>query len=99
MEVVLIITWAAATRRFYDKSDVKMDILDFFRGVAVDADEIPDLVFGSIGRTVWRDLGPTAIGFRLLMKLIDFNFLAMAAALSASSLPDFKRNLAASKKD
>jgi hypothetical protein len=82
--------------RFYDKSDVKLDVLDFFRGVAVEADQIPTLVFSSIGRTVWRDLGPTAVGFRLLMKLIDFNFLAVVTAVFASSLPDFKRNLAAS---
>ena len=80
--------------RFYDKSDVQVDILDFFRGVAVKPAEVPDLVFGSIGRTVWRDLGLTAVGFRLATKLVDFNMLACAAAVAAPYLPDFKRNLA-----
>lgn len=70
-----------------------MDILDFFRGVAVTADQIPDLVFGSIGRAVWRDLGPTAVGFRLMMKVMDFGFLAALAAVFAPFLPDFRRNL------
>lgn len=80
-------------RRFYDKLDVKMDILDFFRGVAVTADQIPDLVFGSVGRAVWRDLGPTAVAFRIMMKFMDFGILAAIAAEFAPFLPDFRRNL------
>ena len=29
----------------------------------------PTPLFASIGRMVWRDVGPTAVGFRLLMKV------------------------------
>jgi hypothetical protein len=39
------------------------------RRMAVDPEELPDTVFASIGRMVWRDVGFTAIGFRLLMKV------------------------------
>lgn len=87
------------TYRFYDKTDVKVGALEFFRGVAVSPEQLPDLIFGSVGRTVWRDLGPTAVGFRLATKLIDFNVLAFAAALAAPYLPDFRRNLPADKQD
>jgi hypothetical protein len=35
----------------------------------VQADELPDAVFTAIGRTVWQDLGPTAVIMRLVMKV------------------------------
>ena len=54
--------------RFYDKAH-KIDMLDFFKQFAVSPDDLPDTVFASIGRTVWRDIGPTAISFRVLMKV------------------------------
>lgn len=54
--------------RFYDKAH-KIDMLDFFKQFAVSPDELPDTVFASIGRTIWRDIGPTAIAFRIMMKV------------------------------
>lgn len=39
------------------------------RRMAVSPDDLPDTVFASIGRLVWRDIGATALGFRLLMKV------------------------------
>ena len=57
----------ACADRFYDKAH-KLDALDFFKRFAVNPDELPDTVFASIGRTVWRDIGPTAICFRILTK-------------------------------
>ncbi len=56
--------------RFYDKAH-KIDALDFFKQFAVSPDALPDTVFASIGRTTWRDIGPTAISFRVLMKVGD----------------------------
>ena len=32
-------------------------------------EQLPDLIFASIGRAVWRDIGGVALGFRLMMKL------------------------------
>lgn len=43
--------------------------MDFFKGFAVHADELPDAVFTAIGRTVWADIGPTAVIMRLVMKV------------------------------
>eukprot|EP00955_Chlamydomonas_euryale_P073307 361692-Chlamydomonas_euryale.AAC.4 len=56
-----------ASRSFYDKAH-KIDMLDFFKQFAVSPDELPDAVFASIGRTIWRDIGPTAVTFRMMMK-------------------------------
>lgn len=36
------------------------------QGFAVSPDDLPDIIFGSIGRTVWRDIGATAVGFRMV---------------------------------
>ena len=40
-------------------------------------------------------LTPTATRFRLLMKILDYNFMAFMAALFSKHLPDFKRQQAA----
>ncbi|EFJ44212.1 hypothetical protein VOLCADRAFT_32150, partial [Volvox carteri f. nagariensis] len=61
---VLVFHPSPVASRFYDKAH-KLDALDFFKRFAVHPDELPDTVFASVGRTVWRDVGPTALGFRL----------------------------------
>ncbi len=49
------------------------------------------------GRTVWADIGATALCFRLAMKLVDYNLMATLTALMAPMLPDFKKAMAARK--
>lgn len=78
------------TRRFYDKTH-KLDMLDFFKRLAVDPDDLPDAIFAAVGRSVWADIGPTAVGFRLATKLVDYGFLASMIALFGRFLPDFQR--------
>lgn len=46
----------------------KLDAMEFFKKMAVSPDDLPDAIFASVGRLVWRDIGPTALGFRLLLK-------------------------------
>uniref|UniRef100_A0A7S0YGV5 Uncharacterized protein n=1 Tax=Polytomella parva TaxID=51329 RepID=A0A7S0YGV5_9CHLO len=75
--------------RFYDKAH-KLEALEFFKKFAVDPETLPDTVFASIGRTVWRDIGATALGFRLLVKVIDYNFLATLISRIGHTMPDFK---------
>eukprot|EP00887_Chlorella_sp_A99_P000214 scaffold13.g214.t1 len=69
----------------------KLDAMEFFKKFAVDPEELPDTVFASIGRMVWRDVGATAVAFRLLMKVVDYNLMAFATAVFAPLMPDFKR--------
>jgi hypothetical protein len=33
-------------------------------------DALPDLIFASVGRCVWRDIGGVAVAFRLMMKVL-----------------------------
>mmetsp|Transcript_7805 Transcript_7805/g.20776 ORF Transcript_7805/g.20776 Transcript_7805/m.20776 type:complete len:318 (+) Transcript_7805:40-993(+) len=87
---VLVFFPSPVASRFYDKAH-KIDALEFFKKFAVSAEELPDTVFASIGRTVFRDVGPTGVGFRLAMKIIDYNFLAYLTASIASFMPDYKR--------
>lgn len=65
---VMVFHPSPVASRFYDKAH-KLDSLEFFKKMAVAPEDLPDTVFGSVGRLVWRDVGPTAVGFRLLMKV------------------------------
>ena len=47
------------------------------------------------GRTVWRDIGTTAVFIRLMSKFLDFGFLASLMALTAHTTKDYKENDAA----
>ena len=91
---VLVFHPSPVASRFYDKAH-KLDALEFFKRFAVSPDDLPDTVFASIGRVVWRDIGPTAVGFRLLMKVVDYNLMATATAAFGHLMPDFKRHAAA----
>ena len=82
--------------RFYDKA-ASLSVLDFFKARAVDAEELPDAVFGALGKTIWRDLGPDAVGFRLLTKIVDYNLLALITSRIATMMPDFQKAQAASQ--
>ena len=93
---VLVFHPSPVASRFYDRAH-KLDVLAFFRGVAVSPDALPPLVFGAVGRTVWRDVGSTALAFRLMMKVVDYNLMAVATAVAAPLMPDFRRAVAAGK--
>lgn len=84
-------------RRFYDKAE-KLDVLDFFKARAVDPDRLPNVIFGALGRSIWRDLGTDAVGFRLLTKIVDYNLLAWITSRIATTMPDFKIAQEASQK-
>ena len=77
--------------RFYDNTH-KIDMLDFFKLFSVSPDTLPDVIFGSVGHTVWRDIGGVAIFFRLMMKVVDYNFMATLLANIAHTMPDYERH-------
>jgi hypothetical protein len=78
--------------RFYDNAHA-LDSIAFFQKFNVQPDALPDLIFASIGRSVWRDIGGVAFAFRMMMKTVDFNFMTMAASVGAPFMADFQRNL------
>ena len=77
--------------RFYDKAH-KMDMLNFFKNFCVDPDTLPEQILRAVGRTVWVDIGATAIFFRVMMKIMDYNFLATLLSNIAHWMPDYKRH-------
>jgi short-subunit dehydrogenase len=87
---VLVVHPSPVASRFYDKAH-KIDALEMFKRLAVSPDDLPDAIFASVGRTVYRDIGPTAIGFRFVPKILDYNFLAFLITRTAHFMPDFKR--------
>ncbi|MEW5298338.1 MAG: hypothetical protein WDW38_000928 [Sanguina aurantia] len=93
---VLVFHPSPVATKFYDKAH-KLDAIEFFKKFTVSPDDLPDTVFASIGRTVFRDIGATALVFRMATKLIDYNFLATMIASFASFMPDFKVAMAASQ--
>ncbi len=87
---VCVVHPSPVATRFYDGAH-KLGALEFFKKLAVGPDELPDLIFAAIGKVIWRDIGPTAVGFRLLMKVLDYNLFATIIALTARFTDDFKK--------
>eukprot|EP00210_Caulerpa_lentillifera_P000346 g339.t1 len=87
---VLIFHPSPIASRFY-QNQKKIDLLDFFKSFARSPDGLPQQVFSCLGRTTWADFGLTATCFRVINKMIDFNFLTTFLTSIAHLLPDYKR--------
>lgn len=77
---------------FYDKAH-KLDSLNFFMKLAVKPEELPIEMMRPIGRVLWHDIGGVAIGFRMLLKLLDYGFFAALVSRTAHFMGDYKKNL------
>ena len=75
--------------RFYEGAH-KIGTLEKFKSLGVSPETLPAVIFASVGRTVWRDIGATAILFRVVMKWVDYNLFACIERSIATWLPDFK---------
>jgi short-subunit dehydrogenase len=78
--------------RFYDNAH-KLDSLNFFMKFAVKPEELPMEIFRPIGRVLWHDIGAVAVGFRLLLKLLDYGFFATLISRFAHFMGDYKKNV------
>ena len=72
---VCVVHPSPVASRFYENAH-KLDAIAFFNQFNVQPDELPDLIFSSIGRSVWRDIGGVAVAFRLLMKCVRISRIA-----------------------
>lgn len=81
---------------FYDGA-AKIGMMEAFKKLAVGPDELPDIIFASVGRTIWKDVGGVALGFRLLEKTVDLNALFTIAAPIMHLMPDFQQQLKAAQ--
>lgn len=93
---VLAVHPSPVASRFYETdSAIKIGMMEAFKKLAVDPDSLPDIIFASIGRTTWKDVGGVAMGFRLFPKLLDLNATFTIFSHFAEKMPDFKQQLAA----
>lgn len=76
--------------RFYEGAH-KLNTLDLFKRLGVMPEDLPAVIFAGIGRTVFRDIGPTSLGFRLGLKWLDYNFLSCVICFVAPFMPDFRQ--------
>eukprot|EP01023_Acetabularia_acetabulum_P061606 TRINITY_DN7462_c0_g1_i12.p1 TRINITY_DN7462_c0_g1~~TRINITY_DN7462_c0_g1_i12.p1 ORF type:complete len:316 (+),score=49.22 TRINITY_DN7462_c0_g1_i12:33-950(+) len=87
---VLVFFPSPVASRFYE-GQLKIDLLEFFKQFTVAPEQLPDIVFASIGKCVLRDIGLIAIMFRMMNKLVDYGVLSTLLPRIAHTLPDFKR--------
>lgn len=85
---VCVVHPSPVASRFYENAH-KLDAIAFFNQFNVHPDTLPDLIFASIGRAVWRDIGGVAVVFRLSMKCVFPR--ARLAYISLS--PQYRRGL------
>lgn len=75
--------------RFYDKAHA-MDALVFFKNTATGPEHIAEALLANVGRAVTIDQGYYGPCVRLLLRIVDINFLAGLIASIAEYLPDYK---------
>lgn len=83
--------------RFYEGAH-KMGTLEFFKRLGVKPEDLPAVIFASVGRTVFRDIGPTSVLFRLGVKYLDYNLFACIIGFVAPFMLDFKQALTQTSK-
>jgi len=77
----------------------KSSALNFFKKTANSPDAIADTIFRSIGYwSVVRDQGYFSVGLRLLLKVIDINFLTLIITLNAHRMGEYKNLMAERRK-
>lgn len=74
---------------FYQNAP-KLDAVEFFKSTATGPETIVNALFGAIGRTVVRDQGYYPAVVKLLLKIVEVNFIADITAMTASNLGDYK---------
>lgn len=92
---VLAVHPSPVASRFYDAATgaAAIPMLDAFKKLAVGPDALPDVIFASVGRCLWKDVGPVAYAFRLVEKVVDLGALFSLAAPVMHLMPDFKLQL------
>lgn len=93
---VLAVHPSPVASRFYDAASgsAAIPMLDAFKKLAVGPDALPDVIFASVGRCLWKDVGFVAYAFRLVEKVVDLGALFSLAAPIMHLMPDFKMQLA-----
>lgn len=89
---VLAVHPSPVNSNFYNNLDHKIDLLDKAKKSAVAPNTLPNEIFKSIGRVVWRDIGAMAMGVRVGTQVLSYNLLGTMFSFAAPFLPDYKKN-------
>jgi len=90
---VLVLHPSPVDTNFYNADTAhKSASLGFFRKTATAPTTIADVLFSSVGRwVVVREQGYFSVCLRLLLKLVDINFLAAIIALTSHTASEYKK--------
>ena len=77
--------------RFLISENIVLNIVKFFQTHSAPPSVIADAIFASAGRLVIVDQGLVTVIFKLITKLVDWNFLAWIMSRNACHQADFKR--------
>lgn len=94
---VLCIHPSPTQSNFYDNAR-GISLLTAFQKTAVTPDTVAIELFKAAGRCFVRDLGYFSVGTKLLLKMIDWNFMAELTPLFMKSNADFRKLKAGSPK-
>lgn len=89
---VLAVHPSPVNSQFYNNLDHKIELMDKATKTAVPPSALPEEIFKSIGRVVWRDIGGMAVGVRVGTKMLSYNALGTVFAMLAPTLPDYIKN-------
>ncbi|KAJ1460847.1 hypothetical protein M885DRAFT_458016 [Pelagophyceae sp. CCMP2097] len=86
---VCVVHPSPVASNFYEKVEHKIESMEAFKKVAVQPSALPKAITSAVGRVVLLDVGATAMGMRLFVALVPYNFLASLIAFLAPILPDY----------
>jgi len=86
---VTVVHPSPVASRFYEGAH-QIDALVFFKSTATGPERIADTLLAAVGRSVTVDQGYYPICVKLLLRIVDVNFMADAIARFAHFMPDFK---------
>mmetsp|Transcript_2375 Transcript_2375/g.3188 ORF Transcript_2375/g.3188 Transcript_2375/m.3188 type:complete len:314 (-) Transcript_2375:24-965(-) len=89
---ILAIHPSPVATNFYTGLDHKISLMEKASQGAMQPSMLPDVIFRSLGRVVWRDIGSFAIAMRVVTSVIPGSFMAWVAAVFAPYLPDYKNH-------
>jgi short-subunit dehydrogenase len=86
---VTVVHPSPVATNFY-KGAHKLDAIEFFKSTASGPFRIADVLLDSIGKCVVRDQGYYPILLRVLLKIVDVNFISEIIPLTAHRMKDFQ---------
>jgi short-subunit dehydrogenase len=96
---VLVVNPSPVNTAFYSGNKHSLSAMKFFQRTATSPAVIADCFFKSLGRSIVCDQGYFCLMFKILLKIVEVNFLAWIMARTSAGNADYKKLVAQRKKD